>query len=187
MCWCIASTLFLLLAVFHGVPCCVGKTSKLARGKASLHCEKCLPSPGHFWEEAHSVDPLSNYSGCKCENLDRGWGGGRRGSKERMKRRKNWWIKRNLKKSKWNIQTGKWYYRKLQGTRLSAFKFIQTLRLTLMNATAFSTICRAHRAFRIAASLLLQLSRGLLWALCRPLLWALVCPLSKGARKPLGR
>lgn len=101
-----------------------------------------------------------------------------------MKRRRNWWIKRNLKKSKWNIQTGKWYYKKLQGTRLSAFKFIQTLHLTLMNATAFSTICRAHRAFRIAASLSLQLSGGLFWALWRPLLWALACPLKEEARKP---
>lgn len=56
-----------------------------------------------------------------------------------------------------------------------------------MNATAFSTICRAHRAFRIAASLSLQLSGGLLWALWRPLLWALACPLKEEARKPFGK
>lgn len=70
---------------------------------------------------------------------------------------------------------------------MSAFKFIQTLRLTLMNATAFSTICRAHRAFRIAASLSLRLSGGLFSALWRPLLWALACPLKKRPGSHLGR
>lgn len=35
---------------------------------------------------------------------------------------------------------------------MSAFKFIQTLCLTLINATAFSTICRMHWALRFAAS-----------------------------------
>lgn len=68
---------------------------------------------------------------------------------------------------------------------MSAFKFIQTLRLTLMNATAFSTICRAHRAFRIAASLSLQLSQGLLLMLRGPSLQAPLCPLKEEAKKQL--
>lgn len=49
-----------------------------------------------------------------------------------------------------------------------------------MNATAFSTICRAHRAFRIAASLLLRLSVGLLRAVQTPTPGPAVPPEQRG-------